>query len=388
MHSLAMRACLALPVLAGIAWGQVPLSNYANSVWMPLAGGQPMPDNLFNAGGPNPFSQITFGGQDSLTTIWTQTVTINRLNPINVGGFPTPSTIQVSETASIGTYYELAEQLFETNPANDPILTTQLVLGPTLPGTMALQIVDANPGMPGVQPFINDMFPIVPVPNGTPVAIWTAPPAIIRIVSPGGVDVATNIMVPFQVSSLPLGTPLDNAFGVFTADWTVNTLLIDGAPSPWLTFWVDLPQIRWKPHPSGWTAVVVGAPMPGPAGVLHFPPPGGGRPCCLPDGRCQVLAEPICLARGGTWFPLEAGCAGDMNGNGRDDLCETRLRGDVNCDGVVDFFDIDPFLLALFDPPAYAAAYPGCDNGDVNGDGGVDFFDIDPFLTCLFSGCP
>ncbi len=62
--------------------------------------------------------------------------------------------------------------------------------------------------------------------------------------------------------------------------------------------------------------------------------------------------------------------------------------GDVNCDGSVDFFDIDPFLLALFDPAAYAAAFPGCDNGDVNNDGNVDFFDIDPFLACLFSGCP
>ncbi len=63
------------------------------------------------------------------------------------------------------------------------------------------------------------------------------------------------------------------------------------------------------------------------------------------------------------------------------------LRGDVNCDGLVNFFDIDPFLLALFDPPAYQAAFPGCDNADVSGDGLVNFFDIDPFLDCLFNGC-
>ncbi len=62
--------------------------------------------------------------------------------------------------------------------------------------------------------------------------------------------------------------------------------------------------------------------------------------------------------------------------------------GDMNCDGMVDFFDIDPFLLALFDPAAYVVAYPACDplNGDLNNDGGVDFFDIDPFLNCLFNG--
>ncbi len=64
------------------------------------------------------------------------------------------------------------------------------------------------------------------------------------------------------------------------------------------------------------------------------------------------------------------------------------LTGDMNCDGSLDFFDIDPFLLALFDPPGYSAAFPNCDlaAADVNGDGSVDFFDIDPFLTCLFAG--
>jgi hypothetical protein len=32
-------------------------------------------------------------------------------------------------------------------------------------------------------------------------------------------------------------------------------------------------------------------------------------------------------------------------------------NADVNCDGSVDFCDINPFLLALFDPLAYHAAY-------------------------------
>jgi hypothetical protein len=62
------------------------------------------------------------------------------------------------------------------------------------------------------------------------------------------------------------------------------------------------------------------------------------------------------------------------------------LRGDVNCDGNIDFFDIDPFLLALFDPAAYAIAFPDCDlsRADVNGDTLVNFFDIDPFVDLLF----
>ncbi len=66
-----------------------------------------------------------------------------------------------------------------------------------------------------------------------------------------------------------------------------------------------------------------------------------------------------------------------------------RLPGDANCDRRVDFFDVDPFVLALLDPPAYSTEFAECDlaRSDVNADGRVDFFDIDPFVTCLFSGC-
>ncbi len=53
-------------------------------------------------------------------------------------------------------------------------------------------------------------------------------------------------------------------------------------------------------------------------------------------------------------------------------------RGDLNCDGAVDVFDIDPFVLALTDPAGYAAAYPDCprEHADCNGDGAVDAFDV------------
>lgn len=63
------------------------------------------------------------------------------------------------------------------------------------------------------------------------------------------------------------------------------------------------------------------------------------------------------------------------------------LAGDMNCDGRVDNFDIDPFVLALTDAAAYAAAFPNCtsQNGDVNGDARFDNFDIDPFADCVVS---
>jgi hypothetical protein len=61
------------------------------------------------------------------------------------------------------------------------------------------------------------------------------------------------------------------------------------------------------------------------------------------------------------------------------------LTGDLNCDGVVNTFDIDPFVLALTNPTAYQTSLPDCDglNADVNGDGVVNGFDIDPFVQLL-----
>ena len=59
--------------------------------------------------------------------------------------------------------------------------------------------------------------------------------------------------------------------------------------------------------------------------------------------------------------------------------------GDLNCDGAINAFDIDPFVLALTDPAGYAMAYPDCDHmlADINGDGTVNSFDIDPFVELL-----
>ena len=62
--------------------------------------------------------------------------------------------------------------------------------------------------------------------------------------------------------------------------------------------------------------------------------------------------------------------------------------GDLNCDGEVDFGDINPFVLALSNPAGYPAAFPDCDlmDGDINGDGVVGFGDINPFVALLSGG--
>jgi hypothetical protein len=64
------------------------------------------------------------------------------------------------------------------------------------------------------------------------------------------------------------------------------------------------------------------------------------------------------------------------------------LTGDMNCDGAVNTFDIDPFVLALTNPSGYAVAHPDCGilSADVNGDGAVNAFDIDPFVLLLTGG--
>lgn len=62
------------------------------------------------------------------------------------------------------------------------------------------------------------------------------------------------------------------------------------------------------------------------------------------------------------------------------------VLGDMNVDGQVDFFDIEPFVLALSDPAAYATKYPTSDRecvGDINSDGTTNMHDIQPFVELL-----
>jgi subtilisin family serine protease len=61
------------------------------------------------------------------------------------------------------------------------------------------------------------------------------------------------------------------------------------------------------------------------------------------------------------------------------------MVGDLNCDGEVNFADINPFVQILTDLAGWQAAHPDCPmgNGDINGDGSVSFGDINPFVALL-----
>ena len=66
-------------------------------------------------------------------------------------------------------------------------------------------------------------------------------------------------------------------------------------------------------------------------------------------------------------------------------ITQTPRKGDLNCDGVVNFGDINPFVLALSGQAAYVAQFPTCYwyNADCNSDGQVNFADINPFVALL-----
>lgn len=61
------------------------------------------------------------------------------------------------------------------------------------------------------------------------------------------------------------------------------------------------------------------------------------------------------------------------------------VRGDTNCDGMIDFMDINPFVLALTDPIGYLQQHPDCSllSADINRDGKVDFRDINAFVELI-----
>ena len=83
---------------------------------------------------------------------------------------------------------------------------------------------------------------------------------------------------------------------------------------------------------------------------------------------------------------VQWGDSRDCDENGIPDECEFTL-GDVNCDGVISYGDINPFVVALSGASAYNARYPACHYlaADCNGDCAVDYGDINAFVHALYA---
>lgn len=81
-------------------------------------------------------------------------------------------------------------------------------------------------------------------------------------------------------------------------------------------------------------------------------------------------------------FSLTAGdratCSGRLSLFGRE-----FPKGDSNCDGRINGFDIDAFVVAMLSPDTFEIIYPNCetDTSDCNADGIVNNFDVDPFIS-------
>ncbi len=113
--------------------------------------------------------------------------------------------------------------------------------------------------------------------------------------------------------------------------------------------------------------------------IVPLPPATGA--CCAANGACSVLTQAACLSAGGSYEGDETTCTPNP-------CAQPYCLGDVDCNGVVDFFDIDPFVARLGCPGAgdCGGACPW-QNADIDEDGDVDFFDIDPFVGRLGSTC-
>jgi len=83
-------------------------------------------------------------------------------------------------------------------------------------------------------------------------------------------------------------------------------------------------------------------------------------------------------------YELSGGFWPGAVGGGGPTICQ----GDLNCDGVIDFGDINPFVLILTNPGGWQQQYPNCpwQNGDLNEDEAVNFGDINPFVALLAGG--
>jgi hypothetical protein len=101
--------------------------------------------------------------------------------------------------------------------------------------------------------------------------------------------------------------------------------------------------------------------------------------------------QPVVGAKGTDSFTFRVTSAAGNSNVATVKLEYELLRGDLNCDGVIDFGDINPFVQYLSNFAAWQTTYPNCPAvaGDINADGVYgesSFGDINPFVALLTLG--
>ena len=113
------------------------------------------------------------------------------------------------------------------------------------------------------------------------------------------------------------------------------------------------------------------------------------------DGRitgattATLRIDPVTLGDAGNYNVFVDNACGSVTSDAA--ALTVFLAGDLNCDSLVDFGDINPFVLYLSSFSAWRATYAGCppENGDIDGDGTYgqgSFGDINPFVALLGGG--
>lgn len=200
-----------------------------------------------------------------------------------------------------------------------------------------------------------------------------------------GMQLGLQQAAVFKLSGLQLPA---NQSARFTALHERRGLAVHNLSSTALNYFITAETVDGEAEVNG-TAFF--GPFGLPAGAIHTAVihdwPNSSQVRSELDLNADGVPEVVTVVTGSRCGDSPSVVPADDNQNGIPDLCEATL-GDMNCDSLVNNFDIDAFVLALTDADAYRRVYPDCliINGDLNRDGLVNNFDIGLFVGCLERG--